>query len=281
MSAAPAPARGALAFRGLTLGYARHPAVHHLDGTVPAGTLLAVVGPNGAGKSTLLKGIIGEVAPLEGEVAHPGLARREIAYLPQVAEIDRSFPISVFDLVAMGLWRRVGPWRSLRPHGRAVAEALAAVGLTGFERRPIGTLSGGQLRRALFARVLLQDARVILLDEPFAGVDARTTAELLDLVVRWHGEGRTVAAVLHDMEQVRRYFPVTLLLAREAVAWGATAEVLEPGNLRRARRLCEAWDDEAPVCRGAPPAGPARHPHGHAHADHHDHDHGPPHEHAA
>lgn len=267
------PPGGALVLRGLTLGYARHPAVHHVDGTIPAGSLTAVVGPNGAGKSTLLKGIIGEIAPLEGEVARAGLARQDIAYLPQAAEIDRAFPIAVFDLVAMGLWRRVGPWRSLKPHRAAVAAALAAVGLTGFERRPIGTLSGGQLRRALFARVLLQDARVILLDEPFAAIDARTTDELLALVHGWHAEGRTVVAVLHDLDQVARHFPSTLLLAREAVAWGPTHEALTADNLRRARRLCEAWDEDAPVCRA-----PAATPHTHDHAPHghgaHDHTHG-------
>ncbi|TGE01956.1 zinc ABC transporter ATP-binding protein AztA [Methylobacterium nonmethylotrophicum] len=274
---------GALGFRGLTLGYARHPAVHHLDGTIAPGSLTAVVGPNGAGKSTLLKGIIGEIAPLEGEVLRPGLSRRDIAYLPQAAEIDRSFPIGVFDLVAMGLWRRVGPWRSLKAHRGAVEAALAAVGLTGFERRPIGTLSGGQLRRALFARVLLQDARVILLDEPFAAIDARTTDELLGLVHGWHAEGRTVVAVLHDLDQVGRHFPATLLLAREAVAWGATPEVLTADNLRRARRLCEAWDEEAPVCRAPAAAhrhdgpgheGPGHDGHGHDHQGHDHHTHG-------
>ena len=272
MTAHPYPSapRGALVLRGLTLGYARHPAVHHLDGTIPPGSLTAVVGPNGAGKSTLLKGIMGEIAPLEGEVARAGLARQDIAYLPQAAEIDRAFPIGVFDLVAMGLWRRVGPWRSLMPHRGAVAAALAAVGLTGFERRPIGTLSGGQLRRALFARVLLQDARVILLDEPFAAIDARTTDELLGLVHGWHAEGRTVVAVLHDLDQVARHFPSTLLLAREAVAWGATQEVLTTDNLPRPGRRGPAGP-EAP--RGSRPAARApRHDHG-SH-DHGSHDHG-------
>ncbi|ACL60426.1 metal ABC transporter ATP-binding protein [Methylobacterium nodulans] len=263
-------AAGAVAFRGLTLGYDRHPAVHHLDGVLPAGGSLAVVGPNGAGKSTLLKGIIGEVAPLDGRIEHPGLERRDFAYLPQAAEIDRSFPIGVHDFVAMGLWRRIGAFGALRPHRRAVAEALATVGLTGFERRPIGTLSGGQLRRAMFARVMLQDARAVLLDEPFAAVDSRTTADLLDLVHRWRAERRTVIAVLHDFDQVRRHFPTTLLLAREAVAWGDTEAVLTAANLRRARQLCEAWDDTAPVCRG-----PAVHAHeAHAHEVHaHEHAH--------
>jgi zinc/manganese transport system ATP-binding protein len=271
---APLPP-GSLAFRGLTLGYDRHPAVHHLDGTVPAGATLAVVGPNGAGKSTLLKGLMGEIPPLEGRILHPGLDRKGFAYLPQAAEIDRGFPIGVHDFVGMGLWRRIGPWGALRPHRARVAEALDTVGLAGFERRPIGTLSGGQLRRAMFARVLLQDARVILLDEPFAAVDARTTEDLLGLTRRWQAEARTVVAVLHDLDQVRRHFPTTLLLAREAVAWGPTEAVLTQPNLSRARRLCEAWDDDAPVCRG--PAEPHAHEHGPSHGPSHPHDH----EHAA
>ena len=106
--------------------------MHHLDGTIPPGALLALVGPNGAGKSTLLKGIVGEIPCLDGRIERPGLTDA-IAYLPQAAEIDRSFPLSVLDLVAMGLWRRLGPWRSARPHRRRCSEALAAVGLAGFE----------------------------------------------------------------------------------------------------------------------------------------------------
>jgi zinc/manganese transport system ATP-binding protein len=242
----------AIVFRNVTLGYDRHPAVHHLDAAIPAGSLTAVVGPNGAGKSTLLRAVAGELAPLAGEIARPAV-RTDIAYLPQAQALDRSFPAQVFDLAAMGLWREIGPFggvsRALR--GR-VAAAIAAVGLTGFEDRPIGTLSGGQLQRALFARLLLQDAALILLDEPFTAIDARTVADLLGLVRRWHGEGRTVLAVLHDLEAVRAHFPRTLLLAREAIAHGATAEVLTADALFRARRLAEAFDRHAPVCtRGA------------------------------
>ena len=122
------------------------------------------------------------------------------------------------------------------------------MGLTGFERRPISTLSGGQMQRALFARLLLQDAPVILLDEPFTAIDAKTTADLLDLVRRWHDEARTVVAVLHDLDMVKRIFPQTLLIAREPVAWGETAEVLSAENLLKARRMVEAYDPHADVC---------------------------------
>lgn len=242
----------AIRIRNLTLGYDRHPAVHHLDGTIAEGSLLAVIGPNGAGKSTLLKGLAGAIRPLSGAIERARPERHAIAYLPQAAEIDRSFPITVMELVAMGLWRRTGLFGGLSRQDReAVAEALAAVGLSGFERRAIGTLSGGQVQRMLFARLLVQDARLILLDEPFTAIDARTSADLLDLVRRWHGEKRTVVAVLHDMETVRQAFPEALLLARRAIAWGATRDVLTPDNMLAARRMTEAFDDHADICQEA------------------------------
>ncbi|MCP8939729.1 zinc ABC transporter ATP-binding protein AztA [Alsobacter sp. SYSU M60028] len=238
----------AIRLDNVTLGYDRHPAVHHLSGAFEPGSLTAVVGPNGAGKSTLLKGLAGALAPLSGRIAAEGEPR--IAYLPQAADIDRSFPICVEDLVSMGLWRRGGLFGRIGDR-RRVGEAMAAVGLTGFEARPIGSLSGGQMQRALFARLLLQDAGVILLDEPLTAIDARTAADLMDLVRRWHGERRTVVAVLHDIDKVREVFPRTLLIAREAVAWGDTAEVLTPANLLRARRMLEAHDPGAEVCERA------------------------------
>lgn len=238
-----------ISFRDLTLGYERHPAVHHLSGEVAEGALLAVCGPNGAGKSTLLKGICGALRPLGGTVDLHGVSPRDIAYLPQGAEIDRSFPINVYDLVSMGLWRRAGLFGGIGRRDRArIEEAVSAVGLEGFEDRPIGSLSGGQMQRTLFARLLLQDARVILLDEPFTALDAKTTADLVDLVGRWHGERRTVLAVLHDFDLVRAAFPETLLLARQQVAWGPTREVLAPENLLKARRMGEAWQADAATC---------------------------------
>jgi zinc/manganese transport system ATP-binding protein len=239
----------ALRFNNLALGYDRHPAVHHLDGAVDAGALMAVVGPNGAGKSTLFKGIVGVIKPLAGRIDRDGLSARDIAYLPQAAEIDRSFPINVFDMVAMGLWHHTGLFGGMDKKARhRIDDAIAAVGLTGFEDRAIGTLSGGQMQRMLFARLLLQDARVIVLDEPFNAVDAKTSVDLFDLVRRWHGEKRTVLTALHDIDFVRANFPETLLLAREPVAWGNTTTVLTPENLLTARRMCEAFDEHAAEC---------------------------------
>jgi zinc/manganese transport system ATP-binding protein len=238
-----------LQFRDVTLGYDRHPAVHHLSGEVTAGALLAVVGPNGAGKSTLFRGLVGILRPLAGTILTAGLDTRDIAYLPQTADIDRSFPISVFDFVGTGLWRQTGLFGGIGREARGkIEKALSAVGLSGFENRGIGTLSGGQMQRMLFARVLLQDARLIVLDEPFNAIDAKTSADLLALVGQWHAEKRTVLAALHDMELVRAHFPETLLLARGQVAWGSTADVLTTENLLEARRMCEAFDDSAAAC---------------------------------
>jgi len=236
--------------RNLTVAHRGHPAVHHLSGAFEAGSLTAIVGPNGAGKSSLLGAIAGQLPVAQGDVkVEPGL-RRRMAWLPQQALLDRSVPLDVADLVALGAWAHIGSSRALIAalHERVDA-ALAAVGLAGFQQRLIGELSAGQLQRALFARVLMQDAPVILLDEPFNAIDARTTADLLVVVARWHSEGRTVIAVLHDLEQVRVHFDRALLLARRCIAWGPVAEVLCAEHLLQARRMAECWDETAPVCR--------------------------------
>ncbi len=245
-----------LGFRDLTLGYDGHPAVHHLDGEVRRGSLTAIVGANGSGKSTLLKGIVGMLRPLTGAVLRdPSLT---IAYLPQLSELDRTFPARVIDLVALGLWPRRGLFRRHHTEDRqALERALDAVGLAGFERRPIDSLSGGQLQRALFARLLVQDAELILLDEPFNAIDARTVRDLIALIHRWHGETRTIMVVVHDLDLVRESFPEALLLAREPVAWGPTVEALSAENLLAARRFHDRWDDAAPWCETGKLSGAA------------------------
>ena len=245
-----AQAAGAtLTFQNATIGYDRHPALHHVSVTFPAGSMTAVVGPNGAGKSTLLKAAIGHLRPIDGDVRIGGCRRTEIAYLPQLAEIDRNFPLPVFDFVAMGLWHRRGAFGGFRREDdEDVARALSGVGLVGFEQRPLDTLSGGQLQRVLFARLALQDAPLILLDEPFTAVDDRTIGELMGVVARWNAEGRTVVAVLHDLDLVRRRFPRALLIARRLIAEGDTDAVLTSDHLAAARHHIEAWDEAAPFC---------------------------------
>jgi zinc/manganese transport system ATP-binding protein len=187
--------------------------------------------------------------PLSGALKLNACKAEDIAYLPQQAEIDRTFPITLREFVTLGLWRSTGAFgRVGRAWQARIDQAISAVGLEGFDTRPIGTLSGGQMQRVLFARLLLQDAPVILLDEPFTAIDAKTTSDLLGIVRRWHDEERTVIAVLHDMEVVQQHFPEALLIAREQVAWGPAHSVLAPENLLKARGMAEAWDDHADFC---------------------------------
>jgi zinc/manganese transport system ATP-binding protein len=207
--------------RGVTVRYGRRVALEAVSGQFASGSLTAVVGANGAGKSTLLAAIAGTVRLVGGTVDCP--ARERLVYLPQLAAVDVDFPLTVTELIMLGGWREFGTFRAPGMALRARAAALAeTVGLADRLGRRIGELSVGELQRALFARLVLQDAAVILLDEPFAAVDAQSRSMLLDQVARWHQEGRTVIAVLHDLDLVRAEFPSTLVLARRCVAWGAT-----------------------------------------------------------
>ncbi|MCX7373275.1 MAG: metal ABC transporter ATP-binding protein [Alphaproteobacteria bacterium] len=234
-----------LRLTNLTVAYDGRPAVHHVSGEFLPGSMTAVVGPNGAGKSTLLRTIAGLRTPLEGRVE--GAAH--VALLPQASQLDRSFPISALDVVLFGLWAGHGAFRAVPPAGRDAARAaLEAVGLRGFEARGVGSLSAGQFQRLLFARLLVQDAPILLLDEPFTALDERTATDMLTLLRRWHGEGRTIIAVLHDLELVRREFPRTLLLARDCVAWDATETALTAANRLRARHMAEHWAADAERC---------------------------------
>lgn len=246
--------RPLIRLENLTLGYDRHPAIHHLSGLFEQGSLTAVVGPNGAGKSTLLKGMKGLLSPLEGSIHLEGIGRADLSFLPQQTELESDFPISVWDAVLIGHWRRVGAWHAMsQAHRQQAQAALARVGLKGFAHRLVSTLSGGQRQRMLFARILVEDSPVVLLDEPFTAMDDRTVDELLSMIQDWHGQGRTVIAVLHNLEQVRRHFPTTLLLARCALAWGPTEQVLTPAHWEQARTMSEAWDDQAPFCQWVTP----------------------------
>lgn len=227
-----------VAFRGRTV-------LQGVSGTFERGSLTAIVGANGAGKSTLLKALMGLVPLSSGKVSL-GVERKRIAYLAQQSSIERSFPLSVLDCVVQGFWPASRLWRRIdASHIEAAYAALDAVGLADLAERPVGNLSAGQFQRMLFVRVQLQNADFILLDEPFNAVDARTTADLLNIIASWHEQGRTVAAVLHDHSQVRRHFPQTLLLARAPVAWGPTAQVLCEENLWRVGQLTDVLDEQA------------------------------------
>lgn len=233
----------------LTAGYDRHPAVHHLSGQFADGTLTAIIGPNGGGKSTLLKAIAGLVRPMSGTVTLSGLSAKDIAYLPQLSEVDRDFPVSVMDVVVMGYWHAVGAWGAISSAQRQHAkEALAQVGMAAFAERPVSALSLGQWQRVLFARLAVQDARVLLLDEPFAAIDNRTTHDLVHILQHWQHEGRTVIAVMHDWPLVREHFQDALMLSRELIAWGSVQDVLRDVHFARAAELANSWSDHADEC---------------------------------
>ncbi|GAA6143698.1 zinc ABC transporter ATP-binding protein AztA [Hydrogenophaga sp. 5NK40-0174] len=247
-SPGPVNARTVLRAVNLTAGYGQHPAIHHVDFALKSGSLTALVGPNGAGKSTLLKVLASRLPLMGGRLESEAGGR--VAYLPQLSQMDRQFPLSVRALVEQGLWRERG-LLGRTSHGmrHRVEGALHTVGLEGFESRLVGALSGGQFQRALFARMLVQQADVLLLDEPFAAVDERTTAALMRAIQTWHAEGRTVVAVVHDLALVRQWFPETLILARHLVAHGTTIDVLTDANWRRAQTMLEPFDDDAPLCQ--------------------------------
>jgi zinc/manganese transport system ATP-binding protein len=245
--AVPSPAP-LIVLDNVTAGYDRHPAVHHLSLEVFRGDMLAVVGPNGSGKTTLLRLLAGDLKVMEGQVRLPAQCR--VAYLPQLNRTDRSFPITVHDLVASGLWHETGALGGLDARQRRrVMDALDAVGLAACARRLIDSVSGGEFQRVRFAQLMLQDARLVLLDEPFAGVDATTIGMLLPLLEKWNADGVTIVTVLHELDIVRRWFPRTLVLARHMIAFGDTAQVLTDANWQRAAGLSAAVWEAATWCR--------------------------------
>lgn len=224
----------AVKLNNLTLAYDRQPAVHHVNGVFASGELAAITGANGAGKSTLLKAIAGILPVFEGSIEFDNITRKNIAYMPQAAEMQRDFPINILQMVCSGFWQQSGGFGKItNAQQQQALQALADVGLSGFEKRNLDSISAGQFQRALFARIIVQNAKLILLDEPFTAIDANTTAALLKIIQQWHKEGRTVICILHDFEQIKANFTNCLLLAREIIAYGNPHEVLRPENLLR------------------------------------------------
>lgn len=231
------PLRG-ITLSNLTLSYQRHPAVHHLTGCFPIGSMTAIMGPNGGGKSTLIKALAGLHPIDEGTVERPETQGiKDTAYLPQSNSWDRQFPLSVFELAAQALLPELGLWRSISTEQKNRVEmALRQVGLWEQQNRSIGSLSLGQFQRALFARVIVQNAQVILLDEPLTGLDEKSSDAFFELIHHWNQQGKTLIVVLHDRALALQHFPTTLILAQEAQAWGPSRQVLEPELWRRALR---------------------------------------------
>ncbi len=229
----------ALRVRDLWAGYpGQPPAIEGVDLDVPAGELVGLVGPNGAGKSTLFKAILGLVEPLRGEVLALGRpvreARRDIAYMPQFEEVDWNFPVSVLDVVLMGRYQGLRPFaRWSREDRERSREAIVRVGLAGLEGRQVGRLSGGQRRRVLMARAIARDARLLLLDEPFAGLDAVVQHDLIRILDGLAKEGRGVLIATHDLSCVMNACDEAVALNRRTIAAGPPSEVLTGEVLTR------------------------------------------------
>ncbi|EOU3146795.1 metal ABC transporter ATP-binding protein [Yersinia enterocolitica] len=209
------------------IGYDNHALTPPIDGCFVAGSLTAIIGANGAGKSTLLKTLAGLQPAVAGQITFTGGRVPQMAYLPQQAELDRQFPIVVQDVVAMGCWPQSGLLGGINHQSRQrINQALSAVGMQDMARQPVGELSGGQLQRVLFARLLVQQAQLILLDEPFTGIDSQTVGLLLEVIHQLHTEGRTIIAVLHDMSMVEEHFPHALWLTPQGHCWQSAEQVL-------------------------------------------------------
>ena len=222
----------ALEVRDLTAGYdGAPPAIEGITFRVPSGELMGLIGPNGAGKSTLFKAIMGLLRPTRGEVLAFGRpvheARAEIAYMPQIEEVEWGFPVSVFDVVVMGRYTGFRPFGRWSREDRAAAmAAIERVGLAPFAQRQAGALSGGQRRRVLMARSIARGARLLLLDEPFAGLDAAVQHDLLEILDGLANEGRSVLLATHDLSCVASSCDEAACLNRRIIAAGPTAEVL-------------------------------------------------------
>lgn len=238
MTPTPPPVPG-IEFRRMTVSYGTHPVVWDVSAAFPTGSLNAIVGPNGAGKSTLLKAALGLVPRDAGQAFVHGrpllAAMDEVAFVPQASAVDWDFPTTVREVVEMGRYRHAGWFRRLRRTDRdVVARCLDHVGMTPFADRQIGQLSGGQRQRVFLARALAQEASVILMDEPFAGVDARTERALLDLLSGLRDGGSTIVIVHHELRTVRERFDNALVLNVRAIATGPVGDVLDDDLIAQA-----------------------------------------------
>jgi manganese/zinc/iron transport system ATP- binding protein len=226
-----------IAVRGLTVSYGQRPVLRSVSFDVPAGNLVGIVGPNGAGKSTLLRAMLGLIQPDSGSIRIGGMAvdqcRDRLAYVPQTEAVDWDFPVTVLDVVLMGRYGRLG-WfgRPQRADRDAARHSLGLVAMSEYKDRHIRQLSGGQQQRVFLARALCQEADILLLDEPFSGVDAATEQAIFQLIEKLTAEGKTLIVVNHDLSVLDR-FDLVMLLNQQVVAFGPTSAVVTDQNLRR------------------------------------------------
>lgn len=228
----------ALSVKDLIVNHGKVPALWNLNFSVPAGKRVAIVGPNGAGKSSLLQALLGFI-PSVGEIAILGAPLKEVygrlAYVPQREAVDWDFPITVLELVLMGGFARKGifHWPSSGEKARARA-MLARVDMEGFADRQISQLSGGQQQRVFLARMLMQEAEIYFLDEPFAGIDALSGGVIFEILDSLKREGKSLFVIHHDLAEVRRHFDWVILLNMSLVGCGPVEEVFTPEKIERA-----------------------------------------------
>lgn len=247
----------AIEVRNLTVSYGPVPALLDVSVTVPAGRLVGVIGPNGSGKSTLIKAMLGFVRPVFGDVRIFGQpaekAKGRVAYVPQRGSVDWDFPVTVRDVALMGRYGRVRWWSEPSAEDyRAADEALEMVRMTPYKDRQIGQLSGGQQQRVFMARAMAQGADILLLDEPFAGVDAATERAILDVLERTKASGRTLIVVHHDLATAGEYFDSLILIKQRLFAFGPPAAILQPDL------LAEVYEGRLNAFAGLAASGPGR-----------------------
>ncbi len=227
-----------IAIHDMTVAYHRKPVLWDVDLDFPEGKLIAIIGPNGAGKSTLLKATLGLIPCISGRVMIYGKPykkqRHLVAYVPQRETVDWDFPVSALDVVTMGRYSRIGWCKPItRAHREAAMHALDRVGLADYAKRQISNLSGGQQQRVFLARALAQDAKIYLMDEPFASVDAATEKAIVKVLNDLNHSGKTVVVVHHDLQTVHEYFDYVILLNMRIVTHGPVESAFTPENLTR------------------------------------------------
>lgn len=228
-----------LTVKNLTVAYDDTPVFSDVAVNFNAGKITGIIGPNGAGKSTLIKAILNLIKVKQGQVDYDGKSiksvQKSIAYVEQRKDLDLTFPIDVFDLVLTGTYGKLGLFKNPgKTEKQASREALKQVSLSEFSKRQIGNLSGGQLQRVFVARAIVQQAEIIILDEPFVGIDLQSETAIMSILKQWRDAGKTIIVIHHDLNKVTKYFDDLVVLNHGIVDFGPTKEVYNPQNIERA-----------------------------------------------
>lgn len=228
-----------LTVKNLTVAYDDTPVFSDVAVNFNAGKITGIIGPNGAGKSTLIKAILNLIKVKQGQVDYDGKSiksvQKSIAYVEQRKDLDLTFPIDVFDLVLTGTYGKLGLFKNPgKTEKQASREALKQVFLSEFSKRQIGNLSGGQLQRVFVARAIVQQAEIIILDEPFVGIDLQSETAIMSILKQWRDAGKTIIVIHHDLNKVTKYFDDLVVLNHGIVDFGPTKEVYNPQNIERA-----------------------------------------------